>query len=357
MRRILVTGAGGVSGVNFVRALRATPERLYIAGTDYNPYHINFPDLDASYRTPKHSDASFFEIVHGIVEKETIDFLHPNPEVEAYVIALNRDKVKAKLFLPSVKAIEASRDKYLTAKILSESGLAPKTKLLEGVDDVDEAFASMGSPLWVRIKEGAGGLGGLRCNDAEEAKSWISAWEKLKGRRISDFIVQEYLPNRDLAWDSLWMDGELVTSFARERLEYAFKHLTFSGIAGTPSVTRTVHDARINEVASKAVKLMDVKPHGIYCVDLREDEGEHPKVTEVGAKVHTTLGLWGYSAVKALNLPWYANIPYLYVYLAFSKEKPEMPKFDLYPEGYYLLRHIDSGAVLWREDGWKERLL
>jgi len=33
MERILVTGAGGIGGVNFVRALRASKEEFFIAGT------------------------------------------------------------------------------------------------------------------------------------------------------------------------------------------------------------------------------------------------------------------------------------------------------------------------------------
>ena len=37
MKNILVTGSGGIGGVNFVRALRATDEKFFIVGTDFNP--------------------------------------------------------------------------------------------------------------------------------------------------------------------------------------------------------------------------------------------------------------------------------------------------------------------------------
>jgi carbamoyl-phosphate synthase large subunit len=239
---------------------------------------------------------------------------------------------------------------------LAKYNLTPRTKQLSREEDVEDAFASLGSPLWVRARMGAGGLGGLKCQSAEEAKTWIKVWQQKKGKKLSDFIIQEYLPGRDIAWDSLWKNGKLITSYTRERLEYAFKHLTFSGVAGTPSVARIIHDERVSRVAFQAVKLIDESPNGIYCVDLREDVNGMVKVTEVGAKVHTTLGLWSYACVKVLKLPWYANIPYLYVHLAFNGEVPDLPPFDLYPEGYYLLRHIDSGAILWRENGWKKRV-
>ncbi|MEZ0346255.1 MAG: hypothetical protein ABWK01_06875 [Infirmifilum sp.] len=52
--RILVTGSGGIGGVNFVRALRLAEKmgklKYFIAGTDYNQYHILFPQVDARVR-------------------------------------------------------------------------------------------------------------------------------------------------------------------------------------------------------------------------------------------------------------------------------------------------------------------
>ena len=59
MTRILVTGSGGLAGVNFVRALRASSRDYYIAGTDNNKYHLLYPEVDARYLTPRHDDRSF----------------------------------------------------------------------------------------------------------------------------------------------------------------------------------------------------------------------------------------------------------------------------------------------------------
>jgi biotin carboxylase len=356
MKRVLVTGAGGVSGTNFVRALRAAPEKLYLVGTDYNPYYLNFPDVDVQYKTPRHDDPSFIPKIRKIVRKESIDFLHPNPEVEAYVVALNKNKFPVKIFLPTANTMSICKDKYLTAKILMKHNLSPCTKLVTSEDDIDEAFNSWSPPLWVRVREGAGGLGGLKCDNPEEAKTWIEIWKRKKGKKLRDFIIQEYLPGRDLAWDSLWKEGRLIASYARERLEYAFKHLTFSGIAGTPSIARIVRDSAVNKAATRAIQLVDKKPNGIYCVDLREDPHRVPKITEIGTKVHTTLGLWSYIGTKILDLPWYTNLAYLYLYLAFQEDAPKISEYDIYPEGYYLIRHIDSGVILWREDGWKKRV-
>ena len=49
MKKILVTGSGGIGGVNFVRALRVIDEKFFIVGTDFNQYHLEFPIVAVSY--------------------------------------------------------------------------------------------------------------------------------------------------------------------------------------------------------------------------------------------------------------------------------------------------------------------
>jgi carbamoylphosphate synthase large subunit len=365
--RVLVTGSGGLAGVNFVRALRASKRNYYIVGTDFNKYHIVYPDVDARYLSPRHSDPSFIPLIASLVEGEKIDFLHPQPSSEAYVIAGSRRKIGCRVFLPGRRVMEVGQDKLLSQQVLSKKGVpVAKTRAISSVEDVKEAFSELaldpgseaGSPLWVRARHGAGGRLSLLCSGYKEARHWIELWV-LRGSSIDEFIVQEYLPGRNIAWDSLWDEGELVTSYARERLEYPFRHISPSGITGTPSVARIVHDVRLNEVAQAAVRAIDRKPHGAYSIDAKESAKGEMCVTEVDSgKFHSTMPLWGYIAVKHLKMPWYANLADLYVRLGMGEEVPaSIPRTDLIPEGYYLLRDMDVGAYLWREDGWKEKVL
>ena len=362
MKRILVTGSGGVAGVNFVRAIRAAPEKFFITGTDFNIYYINFPDLDVRFRTPRHSDPTFISTVSQIMADQKLDFLHPQPESEAYVIASHRTEIPGKIFLPNKEIYELGQDKGKTAEKMLKSNIAiPKTFILDDEATITTAFDEINSsPLWIRARVGAGGKYSLPCNTPEEAIMWAKIWISKGNAKWNDFMIQEYLPGRDLAWDSLWYKGKLVTSYARERLEYIFKNISPSGITGTPTVARTVHDQKVNEISEKAVKALDPTPHGFYCIDLKENSNGLPCITEVNVgKFHTSGSLWSYAAVKSLKLPWYANLSYLYVNIAYNDSLPEetIPKSDLYPPDIYLIRHIDAGALLWREDGWKERIL
>jgi len=356
--RILVTGAGGVGGVNFVRALREAPQAFYIAGMDFFKYHLEFPSLDARYKSPPHNSADYMDFLTKLVEKEKIDFLHPQPEVEVEVIANNLDRVRCRTLLPKKETIKNARDKYLTYLKLKDKSLVPKTTLYSE-ENLEEIFEELKSPVWIRLRKGAGGTLSLPCNTIEEAKHWVNLWMKKKGVSERDFIVQEYLPGRDIAWDSLWYNGELVTSFARERLEYIFPHVSPSRVTGTPLVSRIIEDSVVNEVAVEAVKALDEKPHGFFCLDMKEGKDEKPYVTEINIKVHTTLPLWSYIAVSHFKMPHWANIPYLYVKLGLNHDEMslnEIPKFKLLPKST-LLRHIDCGIILVEEDGCKTWIL
>ena len=361
MTRVLVTGSGGLAGVNFVRALRASSKDYYIVGTDFNKYHILYPEVDARYLTPRHSDRSFIPRIAEIATKEKADFLHPQPSSEAYVISSKRDMVPCRVFLPTARVMRVGQDKLLSERKLKAAGIpVARTIEVKGKADIRAAFSKLGKPLWARARHGAGGRLSLLCEDATEARLWIELWVKRGGVGYDEFVLQEYLPGRNIAWDSIWKDGRLVTSYSRERLEYPFKHISPSGITGTPSVSRIVRDPRLNDVGQRAVKAVDPNPSGAYSVDVKESAEGSPCITEVDAgKFHSTMPLWGYIAVKHLGLPEYANLADLYVRLGMGEDVREMPpQTDLLPDGYYLLRDMDVGAYLWREsDGSKQKVL
>jgi len=57
MIRVLVTGAGGIGGVNFInfiRAIKIACSDIFIVGTDYFKYHLEFINMDKKYKTPRH---------------------------------------------------------------------------------------------------------------------------------------------------------------------------------------------------------------------------------------------------------------------------------------------------------------
>jgi len=157
-----------------------------------------------------------------------------------------------------------------------------------------------------------------------------------------------------LAFDSLWFKGQLVTSYCRERLEYFLKHISLSGITGTPTIARTLVDEKVNRIGKESVKALDSQPHGFFSTDIKEDASGNCVVTEVDGKWHTTAPLWGYAFAKALKKP-ELNLTYEYINLALNdKTSSALPNYDLFPANYYLVRQLDAGVILEHEDkSWR----
>ena len=345
MKKILVTGAGGPAGVNFIMSLRIAPEKIFIVGTEADKYFIHLAPTDKKYLVPRATDVDYIDKLNEIIEKEKIEFLHAQPDIEVAVISENREKLEANVFLPSKEAIRVCQDKLESARVWQKSGVpVARTMELSDESDVDKAFEELGSPIWIRARHGAGGRGSTPAYNRETALSWINYWNS---RGVNwRFIAQEHLPGRNIGFHSLWKDGELVTSMARTRLEYIYPHLAPSGVTGTPSVQKTIHDAAVNEIGTKAVLAIDRNFNGIACVDLKENREGIPCATEINAgRMFTTSFFFSYAS-KVLRKDHYANIPYLYIRLAFKEDIPDIPKYNILPENIYWIRHIDAPAKL-----------
>ena len=360
MTRILVTGVGGIGGNNFVRALRLAEKqretKLFIVGTDHNPYYLQMPQVNVRSVSPRHDDSKFVPTLLKLIKKYKVQFIHPHPSGEARIVSESLslfEDAGARTYLSKSSSI--APDKLEMFDALSRHGVpTPNAIMINSLDDVDDAFSKIGQAIWIRAKTGAGGRLGLKVNTPEEAKLWAK-FNVLQGRaNIDDFILQEYLSGKDLAFDSLWFKGKLVTSYARERLEYPLKHVSLSGITATPSVAKIIDDEQVNRIGIDAVNALNPKPHGFFSVDIKCNATGDPLVTETDSKWHTTAPLWGYAFAKAFNKP-EVNIADLYLTLGLSGElKEELPRTNLFPSNYYLIRQLDAGVILKCDDRiWK----
>jgi carbamoylphosphate synthase large subunit len=340
MKRILVTGAGGAPGNNFIRSLRAAPEKMVIIGVDCNKYHLEWPDADRCYLVPLCKEPDYIDRLNEIIQKEKIDFVHPQPDVEVLCLAENRHRLSALSLLPRLETIRICQDKYLSVKMWLEKGIpAPKSMPIKNLEDLSLIAEELGFPFWLRATQGAGGRGSTPVDNLDTARYWIQYW---RSRGIDwEFVAHEYLPGKNIAFQSLWKDGELVTSQARERLEYLYPFLAPSGVTGTPVVARTVHRQDINEIAYQCVKAIDPKATGIFSVDLKEDKNGIPMPTEINPGRFFTTSYFFTAAGS--------NIPYWYVCLGLNEKIPSLPQFNSVEKDLYWIRHMDCPAVLVKE--------
>jgi carbamoyl-phosphate synthase large subunit len=259
--------------------------------------------------------------------------------------------VRAATFLPQAEAVATCQDKAAFAARMADAGLpTPRFARAEDEESLREATASIlqaREQAWVRAVRGAGARASLPVSSPDQAAAWVRYWIERRGLGYPDFMVSEFLPGREFAFQSVWLDGRVVTSAARERLEYVFGHLMPSGQSSSPSVARTIHRDDVNEIASRAVLAVDAEATGVFCVDLKEDESGRPLVTEINAgRFFTTSNFLAEAG---------ANMPYTYVQLALGESVDGLPRFDAVEPDLYWVRMIDMGFKLVREGEWQAR--
>src|SRR6185312_3107781 len=192
---------------------------------------------------------------------------------------------KAKTFLPANKEVELCHDKMKFNTVLKEKGVAVPDAF--HITDKANLEASLKKLLkdhpkvWIRAIRGAGSRASLPVDSAYQADAWIDYWNHFRGLNYPDFMISEFLPGHEYAWQSLWYEGKLISAQARERIEYIFGNLTPSGQTSSPSVAKTVNRDDISEIGQAAVRATSDKPHGVYCVDMKEGVDGVPKVTEI----------------------------------------------------------------------------
>ena len=342
-RRILVTGTGGPLGSNVIRSLRAAPEPLALFGTEANRYHLPLSLADRTFLIPHARDRDAYLAALGrVVADEGIALIMPTHPVEVRTIGSHRSELgRARFFLPDTDAILLADSKWETFRALRSAGVpVPDTFAIEREDDVRAAFAAIPTrPVWVR-GSGAPGIGigvaSLPCREASHAIAWIDHHRGWRG-----FIASRFLPGRNLTWCGLFQDGRLVVAQTRERLEYVIPHVSPSGITGAPAVSRTVVYPQVRATGEAAVRALPGTAHGVFFVDMTEDEDGRPRVTEVNAgRFGTTIHFYTEAG---------CNFPYLAVRLAFGESIENAPLIDPIPPGRYWLRTLDCGPVLARD--------
>jgi len=335
MKRILVTGAGGAPSTNFVRSLRASGERMYIVGTDADPYYLARAETDARHPIPKVSDKRFLPALNRIIKKERIQFIHAQNDLEVAWLSTHRDEVAAPLFLPSPDVVRICQDKYASYIAWFRAHIpVPETVLIRRPSDLPRAFVKLGRPLWLRETQGAAGKGALAAKNEKQAKAWIDFHEGW-----GHFTAASYLSPRSVTWMSLWHKGKLIVAQGRERLYWEMAKVAPSGITGATGAGVTVGDNTVDTIAQQAILAIDPTPHGLYGVDLTYDKKGNPNPTEINiGRFFTTHHFFTQAGL---------NMPYLYVQLAFG-QSPALPKRSInpLPTGLVWIRGMDFHPVL-----------
>ena len=339
MKRILITGAGGSPSVNFTRSLRASKEKYFLVGTDADKYYLHRSEVDKKYLAPLASHPKYIDFLNYIINKEGIDFIHAQNDVEVSFLSENREKLNANTFFPSKKTVKILQDKFESFKIWESAGLkVPKTILINRDSNLHDLLDAFSGSMWIRATSGAGGRGSLPVHDYKTAKNWLDFHEN-NGSWDGKFTVSELLEPETVTWMSLWKDGNLIVAQGRKRLYWELSKISPSGVTGATGTGLTYSDPELDKIAKKAVLSIDKSPNGLFGVDMAYDKSGVPNPTEINiGRFFTTHQFFSDAGL---------NMPEMYIKLAFNEELDNIKdKTNPLPDDLVWIRGIDFIPVL-----------
>ena len=339
MKRILVTGAGGSPSANFIRSLRAADEEYCIIGTDADKYYLQRAEVDRRYLAPLANDPKYIDFLNYIIEKEEVEFVHAQNDVEVSFLSENREKIKAKTFFPAKETVKILQDKFESFKLWEKAGIkVPKTQLITRDTDLGVLLDEMGGSMWLRAISGAGGRGSLPVYDVKSAKNWLDFQEK-NGSWNGNFTASELLEPETVTWMSLWKDGELVVAQGRKRLYWELAKISPSGVTGATGTGLTYSSEELDDIARRAVLAVDDKPDGLFGVDMAYDKNGVPNPTEINiGRFFTTHEFFTQAGL---------NMPEMFVKLGYGESVPVLEKnTNPLPDGLVWIRGMDFLPVL-----------
>ena len=350
-RSILVTGAGGSAGHNVCWSLRMSKDSrttlLTGIDSDRTSLQLNLW-IDTAYHLPGADRRNYLQALNKVVEKEHVEIVFPQPDPEVRRVSAERENLHAKIFLPDQKTVSNCLDKFEALTIWHEAGLRRQPAVLSATDTaVNRRIKSLEYPCWIRAREGAGGLLSCKATDSSIVDYWLRFhWDQ--GIK-TDFVAEEYLPGRDYCFMSIWNHGSLVTSMIRERLSWVGHRLI--GTGGTSKLNRVVHQASVNNKALDAIRAISKSPHGIFCVDLKENPDNIPCPTEINCRFTTNVHYLTLASMKLAHPEW--NFVWLASRIALGEEIPDCSKTNALPADLWFTKNTDMGFTVVSGNHWK----
>jgi carbamoylphosphate synthase large subunit len=351
MRNILVTGAGGSAGNNVCWSLRVSKngKNILIDGTDVDKTSIELNGwIDRAYILPSASSPRYVSLLNQVVKKDRVEMVFPQPDSEVGRISRDRDQIRASVFLPDSAAVKICQDKYEALSRWFKKGLRREPIVLTPRGRrTRQLVGEIRFPCWVRARQGAGGSLSCLARSWRSVEYWIGYhWaEGLK----TDFILEEYLPNRDFCFMSVWNEGKLVTSMVRERLSWVGHRIVGSG--GTSKLNRVVHSTKVNTTALEAIEAVTRNPHGIFCVDLKGDANGVPRPTEINCRFTTNVHYLTLASLKLGHPEW--NFPWLAAKICLGEKIPPTKTLNALPANLWFTKNTDMGFTMVEDDKWR----
>jgi len=256
--RVLVTGAGGGSGLYAIKILKQSTPHTVIA-CDAIPYSTGLYLAHHYSLIPPANDTGFLPTVEKLVEEYNIDIILPNVDEELLIFAQNKASLKSVVVVSEPETIRICNDKLLTAERLS--GVVP-------CPDSSDVL-----PCVLKPRSSRGSANVFIANNKEEFDLYLKLLQ-YQGYSKNSILAQEYLPGREYTVDALCdSSGKMIVAVPRERL------LVKGGIS---QVGRTVRNEKIIDSVKKITET--IRFFGPINLQFKENQTGIPCLIEINPR-------------------------------------------------------------------------
>jgi carbamoylphosphate synthase large subunit len=198
-------------------------------------------------------------VVRWVSERLHVDRLEAT--VEAHVLGAAR--VRETLGIPgtSVETAWACRDKPTMKEVLRKAGVPCAQSIgAESADDARDFAKSVGFPLILKPRGGAGASGTYKVSNEEELENAIKASGLADGRSTA---VEEFVEGHEAFYDTLTVDGRIVHDFVTHYFPNVLEAMRTRWISPQFIVTNRI------ETAPDYVEVRDLGRRVIEALKLR----------------------------------------------------------------------------------------
>lgn len=342
MKKILIGGAGGAPSEGVINSLLLSEEKEEIIGMGAEPSDLALSKAQRKYIVPYANKPEYKEELLKVLNREAPDLIHFQNDLEVYYASLIRDDIQelgTKMFMPRHEVIATCVSKWKSWEAFKKKGITvPENIFINDENDLKRAFRELSDSegkIWLRAEAmGGGGMGSIPTNDYDMAKAWINRYNGW-----SNFIAAEMLGNQTITFLSIWWEGELIVAQTRKRTGWIHGNRAASGVTGVTKIGTTCSDDIVSNIAIKAIKAVDDKPHGIFGVDMTYDNKGVPNPTEINISRFFTTVLFFTKAGL--------NMPVIFKDLILYGKKPVLNRIiNPLPDGLIWLRGMDTEPIL-----------
>jgi hypothetical protein len=335
--RVLIIAAGTGSSGNLIRALRVVTPKPYIVGANADRFILKLSLADRNYLCPESTSEEFANTISEIVQRERINVIMPTDDNVVKSLSDGRNQLPIDLLLPRRDTIDLCQDKYALNAFLRERAIpVPRTFPIRSLRDLNKVFASFSDAglLWCRARRGSRSLAAAPVATVEQARAWITQWRDLRGVKVSDFTLGEYLPGPHFIVQSIWHKGNLLRAQPIEVLSYFAAGNNPSGVFSLSCLAKTVVAPAALNIALRAVQALERRPSGAFVVELKESAEGTPSITEINAGRFPS-GVTALLAIGRDNMV--KSFAFAAVGQAVTATEPHGSALE-----YYLVRDIDA---------------